>query len=117
MRPKSALFRVVFGAPKRTRFGAFDADARSSMFSFSVTLKFFSMAMSSLIVQGVRRYDICRGVSPNVMFAGCTNAAGLRYGILPRAAVPMLSWLQDQSGLISGIAPVVAPGANEQRWF
>jgi len=49
------------------------------------------------------------------MFAGRIKAAGLRYGILPRAVVPMLSWLHVHCGLISGIWPVVAPGAKLQR--
>src|ERR1700757_4707254 len=49
------------------------------------------------------------------MLAGRMNAAGLRYGILPCAVVPILSWLQFHAGLMSGIWPVVAPGAKLQR--
>jgi hypothetical protein len=101
--PKSALFCVVFGLANRTRFGAFDAEARISILTLSVMLKIFRSAISSFTVHGLRRYDIWRGVSPYVMLAGKANAAGLRYGILPSAAVPILSWLQVQAGLISGI--------------
>src|SRR3954462_15071970 len=49
------------------------------------------------------------------MLGGSTKAAGLRYGILPSAVVPILLWLQVQAGLINGIWPVVAPGAKLQR--
>ena len=71
-RPKSGLLRVVFGPPNSTRLNPFEADARTSNPSRSAILKFLINAKSSLTVHGVRRYDICRGVSPNAMFAGCT---------------------------------------------
>src|SRR5437867_8721326 len=64
MNPNVLLLCVVFGAAKTTRFKAFDAEARISRRTLSLTWNSLSSAMSSCTVHGVRRYDILRGVSP-----------------------------------------------------
>src|ERR1044072_8807333 len=49
------------------------------------------------------------------MFGGSVNAAGLRYGILPCEAVPILSCVLFHAGLMSGIWPAATPGAKLHR--
>src|SRR3989441_9727599 len=99
----------VSGPGNRCRFRALNAESRNSKYRLSAIWKFFSIAMSSLIVLGPRSCAIRSGVLPYVMLAGKTKAALLNSGTLAATAL-----LEFQAGLTNGIV-TPAPAAKLAR--
>src|SRR5579871_2338288 len=73
--PKSLLLRVETGAPKFTKLNVLKNSARNCTLLASLIGKFFTSAISQLVVPGARiRF---RPELPNWKGAGCVNAPGL----------------------------------------